>query len=120
MAVRLPNGHTHTLQTITSVARDHVHGVVTTVERAVVLCNGTHIHRVRTLTTFDARHAHAVWTWTGVGIPIGNGRHVHRVRARTTLNLAHRHLVRDITAAAPNIPRPLVSRVIRRFCRNDC
>ena len=119
MAVRLPNGHTHTLQTITSVARDHVHGAVTTTDRAVVLCNGQHIHRIKTLTTFDALHAHAVWTWTGPGIPIGNGRHIHRVHARTTLVFEHRHLVHDHTAAAPNIPAAIVRRV-RLHCLREC
>lgn len=119
MAVRLPNGHTHTLQTVTSIARDHAHGVVTTTDRAVVLCNGQHVHRIKTLTTFDAVHAHAVWTWSGPGISTGNGRHTHRVHARTTLVLAHRHLVDDHTSVAPNIPAAILRRV-RLHCLREC
>jgi len=118
MAIRLRNGHTHVFERITSVDLDHVHNVVTTSDRAVVLCNGRHVHRIRTLTTFDREHAHAVWTRTGAGIPIGNGHHVHRVRARTTLVRAHRHRVMGHTQGAPNIPRPLVRKVIRRHCRD--
>lgn len=116
MAVRLRTGHTHVYEDVTSIARGHVHGVVTTTDRAVLLCSGAHVHRIRTLTTFDVEHAHALWTWTGVGIPAGNGQHVHRVCHRTTLNRAHRHLSHGTTATAPNIPVGLKRMVIALHC----
>ncbi|MGI6358427.1 MAG: YmaF family protein [Bacillota bacterium] len=109
MAVRLRNGHTHGLVSLTSVDLDHRHLVLHITDRAVVLSNGSHVHRIRSLTSFVREHAHAVSRYTGPGIPIGNtGTHYHLVEAVTTRNRDHRHRLRARTRRAPNIPASVI------------
>ncbi len=109
MAVRLRNGHTHGLVSLTSLDLDHRHLVLHISDRAVVRNNGSHVHRVRSLTSFVRQHAHAVSRYTGPGIPINNtGMHYHVIEAVTTRNRDHRHQLRARTRRAPNIPANVI------------
>lgn len=68
--------HVHYYDTITSQARNHVHGLGGVTSPSIPYGN-SHIHSYGGVTTCDNEHTHRYQGYTGPAIPLPTGGHTH-------------------------------------------